>query len=108
MTWFLLSVAIVFEVAGTTSMKLAEGFTRPIPSVLIFVFYAAAFVLLVFVLKRLDLGVTYAIWAGLGTALVVVVSILWFGEPVTLVKLISFILIMVGVVGLNLGEAGHP
>ena len=61
MTWIFLAFAVVFEVAETTSMKLSEGFARPLPSVLIFVFYAVAFMLLVFVLKRLDLGVAYAI-----------------------------------------------
>ena len=69
MHWVLLTAAIVLEVAGTTNMKLSEGFTRPLPSVLIFVFYGLSFTAFTFALKRLDLSMSYAIWAGAGTAL---------------------------------------
>jgi small multidrug resistance pump len=67
--WVYLSAAILLEVAGTTSMKLSQGFTRTLPSVLIFVFYALSFVALTLALKRLELSVAYVIWAGVGTAL---------------------------------------
>lgn len=103
--WLLLSLAIELEVAGTTSMKLSEGFTRTIPSILIFVFYAASFVALTFALKRIDLGIAYAIWAGIGTALITVIGILWFREPATAMKLLSILLLIAGVVGLNLSGA---
>lgn len=63
--WFILAGAIVLEVAGTTSMKLSQGFTRLGPSVLIFVFYGLSFVALTLALKKVDVGVAYAIWAGL-------------------------------------------
>ena len=82
MHWVLLTAAIVLEVAGTTNMKLSEGFTRPLPSVLIFVFYGLSFTTFTFALKRLDLSMSYAIWAGAGTALIAGIGIVWFKEPI--------------------------
>ena len=103
--WFLLAGAIVLEVAGTTSMKLSEGFTKLAPSVLLFVFYAASFVALTFALKKIEVGVAYAIWSGVGTALIVGIGIFYFRESTTALKLVSILLIIVGVIGLNLSGA---
>lgn len=103
MGWVYLILAILTEVAGTTSMKASEGFTKTVPSVFIFVFYGFSLVLLTFSLKRLDVSVAYAVWSGMGTALIATIGILWFREPMTAMKLISLALIIVGVVGLNLG-----
>jgi small multidrug resistance pump len=100
---FYLTLAILLEVAGTTSMKLAEGFTKPFPSMMIFVFYLLSFVCLTLSLKRLEISVAYAIWAGLGTSLIAIIGIFYFQEPVTLIKMSGLLLIIVGVVGLNLG-----
>jgi small multidrug resistance pump len=100
--WFILAGAIMLEVAGTTSMKLSEGFTKVVPSVLLFVFYAAAFVALTLALKKIEVSVAYAVWSGVGTALIAAIGILYFREPASALKLISIVLIIVGVVGLNL------
>lgn len=105
--WLFLAVAIFLEVAGTTSMKLSEGFTRPLPSVLLFVFYAASFAALAFALKKIEVGVAYAVWSGLGTALIATIGILYFRESVSALKLISILLIIAGTVGLNLSGAKH-
>ena len=102
MHWVLLAVAIVLEVAGTTNMKLSEGFTRPLPSVLIFVFYGLSFTAVTFALKKLDLSVTYAIWAGAGTALIAAIGVIWFKEPINALKVGSVVLIVIGIVGLNM------
>jgi small multidrug resistance pump len=104
--WLLLAAAILFEVAGTTAMKLSEGFTRPLPSLLLFVFYLISFAALTLALKRIDLGIAYAIWAGLGTALIALIGIVHFHEPLTLLKLVSIGLIILGVIGLNLAQDG--
>ncbi len=103
--WFILAGAILLEVAGTTSMKLSEGFTKLVPSVLIFVFYAASFVGLTFALKKIDVSVAYAVWAGFGTALITIIGIAYFKEPTGTLKLASIALIIIGVVGLNLSGA---
>ena len=103
--WLFLAGAIVLEVAGTTAMKLSEGFTRLAPSVLIFVFYSASFVALTFALKKIEVSVAYAVWSGIGTALIAAIGILYFREEATALKFISLLLIIIGVVGLNLGGA---
>lgn len=101
MAWFYLMVAIVLEVGGTTSMKLADGFTKLVPSVLIFVFYGASFVALTLALKKIDLSIAYAIWSGIGTAIIAMIGFAWFGESVTALKIVSLGLIIAGVVGLH-------
>ena len=58
-------------------------------------------------MKKIDLGIAYAIWAGLGTALITVIGILWFREPATAMKLLSILLIIGGVIGLHLGGASE-
>jgi small multidrug resistance pump len=97
----------VLEVTGTTAMKLSHGFTRLMPSVLIFVFYGASFVALTFALKKVDVSIAYAIWSGIGTAAIAVIGIAYFREPATVVKLVSIVLIVIGVIGLNLGGMKH-
>ena len=105
--WLVLFGAIVFEVAGTMAMKLSEGFTKLVPSVLLFVFYAVAFVGLTFAIKKIEVSVAYAVWSGLGTALIAAIGMLYFRESVTLIKLISLMMIVLGVVGLNIGGVKH-
>ena len=107
MTWLYLILAILLEVSGTTCMKLSEGFTKTIPSVLLFVFYTLSFGMLTLALKKLDVSVAYAVWSGMGTALIATIGVLWFKEPVTALKLISLGLIIIGVVGLNLSGGAH-
>jgi len=88
-------------------MKLSAGFTKILPSVLIFVFYSASFVALTFALKKIDVSVAYAVWSGVGTALIAVIGMAYFRESATIIKLASIGLIIVGVVGLNLSGAKH-
>ena len=102
MHWYFLAAAIVFEVAGSTSMKLSQGLSRMGPTAMMFAFYAVAFACNAMALKRLDLSVTYAIWSGMGTALVAIIGITWFQEPATALRIGSILLIVVGVVGLAL------
>lgn len=107
MTWTYLALAILLEVAGTTCMKLSEGFTRTLPSVLLFVFYTLSFGMLTLALKRIEVSVAYAVWSGVGTALIASIGVLWFKEPMTALKLISLVLIIAGVVGLNMSGGAH-
>ena len=107
MTWLYLILAILLEVSGTTCMKLSEGFTKTVPSILLFIFYTLSFGALTLALKKLDVSVAYAVWSGMGTALIATIGVLWFKEPVTALKLISLALIIIGVVGLNLSGGAH-
>lgn len=95
-------IAIVLEVSGTTMMKLSEGFRRPLPTVLMFLFYGSGFIPLNLALRRLDVSLAYAAWSGLGTMLVTLIGIYVFREPSTPLKIISIALIVLGVIGLNL------
>jgi small multidrug resistance pump len=99
--WAVLGVAILMEVAGTTSMRLAEGFTRLTPSVLIFVFYGASFALNTLVIRVLGLSVVYGVWSGVGTVLTALIGIYYFKEPATAIKMASIGLIVIGVMGLH-------
>jgi small multidrug resistance pump len=99
--WAMLGLAIVFEVAGTTCMRLSESFTRLTPSVLIFVFYAASFALNTVITRTLGLSVVYAVWSGVGTLLTALIGVLYFKEPATALKLASIGLIVIGVFGLH-------
>jgi len=107
MSYLYLVGAILFEVFGTTCMKLSEGFTRTLPSVLIFVFYGISFAMFTLALKRLDVSLAYAIWAGLGTVCITAIGILYFKEPNSVFKMVSIAFIIIGVVGLNLSNGGH-
>lgn len=94
-----LMLAILLEVAGTTSMKLSHGFTELIPSIFIVIFYVFSFLFLTLSLKRLEVGFAYAVWAGLGTLLVALIGVFYFKETFTFIKGISLFLIITGVIG---------
>jgi small multidrug resistance pump len=99
--WSVLSAAILLEVAGTTCMRLSEGFSRLTPSLLIFVFYAGSFGLNTIVIRTLGLSVVYAVWSGVGTVLTALIGFLYFKEPATAMKLVCIGLIVIGVMGLH-------
>ncbi|MBN2282736.1 MAG: multidrug efflux SMR transporter [Deltaproteobacteria bacterium] len=105
--WSLLIAAIVFEVFGTVSMKLSNGMEKFLPSLLIFFFYGCSFIALTFALKKIDVGVAYAVWSGVGTALVALIGFFYFREIVTVQKIFFITLIIAGVAGLYMTEAVH-
>ncbi|MEL6298545.1 MAG: multidrug efflux SMR transporter [Pseudomonadota bacterium] len=102
MAWILLAVTVLFEVAGTTLMKLSNGLTVLLPSIGVFVCYFISLGILTLVLKSIPLSVAYAIWSGAGTALTATVGIYIFGEGLTALKAFSLALVIAGVVGLQL------
>jgi small multidrug resistance pump len=101
-----LAIAILLEISGTTALKLSNGFTRPGPAGAVVVCYIASFWVLSLALRGIDLSTAYAVWSGIGTALVAAIGILWFGEVASLWKLVSLALIIVGVAGLHLAGRG--
>src|SRR5689334_18826270 len=76
--WILLFTAILFEVAGITSMKLSRGFSEPLPSIAVPVFYVFSALAVILALKRLELSTAYAIWSGVGTALAALIGTTYF------------------------------
>ncbi|MEV0305753.1 DMT family transporter [Streptomyces pratens] len=105
MGYLLLAGAIAAEVGATTAMKYSEGFSKLWPSLLTLLGYVVSFSLLAQTLRTLSIGTAYAIWAGVGTAAIAAIGILFMGEGLTAAKAAGIALIIVGVVVLNLGGA---
>jgi len=104
MPWFLLGASILFEISGTVFLKLSDGMSRLGPALGVLVCYLASFWLFAIAVRRIDLAVGYAIWSALGTAGIALISVSHFAESMTWIKVASLGLIVLGVVGLNLGK----
>jgi small multidrug resistance pump len=103
--WIYLTIAIVAEIIATTAIRSSNGFTVLLPSVVTVAGYGIAFTAFAQALKSLDLGIAYAVWAGVGTATVALIGIVVFGEPGSLAKGLGLAMIVAGVVLLNLQGA---
>jgi len=103
--WLILSLAILLEVCGTVCLKLSHGFSRLLPSIGVVCFYLGSFAVIAQSLKTLEVGIAYAIWAGVGTALIAVVGILAFGESVTAFKILGLLMIIGGTFLLRMASA---
>ena len=101
MTYLYLTIAIIAEVAATSALKASEEFTRLVPSLIVVIGYAVAFYFLTLVLRAIPVGITYAIWSGLGIVLVTVVGIFLYRQMPDLPALIGMGLIVAGVVVIN-------
>ena len=101
MKWFLLALGIFFEIIALVFMKKSEGFTKLVPILFVFLFYSMALGCLILVLKKMDTSVAYAIWASAGILVMAIVGMLWLHEPVTVIKIVSILLIVLGVIGLE-------
>ncbi len=104
MAWVHLLLAIAFEIAGTTSMKLSNGFANLWPTVASFVCYGIAVGFLTLAVRSIDISVAYAIWSALGMVVIATIGIVFFGESAGVWKLCSIALIVLGVIGLRLSE----
>ena len=96
-----LALAIGSEIIATVSLKLSNGFTKPIPSVVVVLGYAMSFYALSITLRTIPLGVVYAIWSGVGTAAIVVIGLFLFREALDVAKVVGIALIVAGVVVVN-------
>ena len=102
--WTLLLLAIAAEVIGTSCLRLSEGMSRPLPTLLVLVAYAIAMGLLSKVVMSLPLGLTYALWSGIGTVVIVLVGRFAYSQLLSPTQLIGIGLITAGVVLVNLGK----
>jgi multidrug transporter EmrE-like cation transporter len=102
--WLLLACAIILELSGTVCLKLSYGFSRLLPSIGVVCFYLGSFALMAQSLKSLEVGIVYAIWAGVGTALIAVVGVLAFRESITAFKILGLLLIIGGTFLLRLAS----
>ena len=97
MHWLLLALAIAAEVCGTQALKYSDGFTKPLPIAIVIVGFAIAFVCMAQVVKRMDVGLAYAVWAGGGIAIVTLVAWGLFGQRPTALSLLGLAAIVAGV-----------
>lgn len=101
MAWIYLALAAIFEVAFALSMKMSDGFTRPLPSVVTAVSVVLGLGLLTLSMRTLPVSVAYPAWTAIGTLGTVLLGWLWLGEAMTPLKLGSAALIVLGVAGLK-------
>jgi len=101
----LLLAAIAAEVAATSALPRAQGFRDPLWTFLVLAGYALSIWLLAMVVRDMSVSTAYAVWSGLGTALVALIGVLWLGESWDAVKVVALGMIVVGVVVLNLQGA---
>lgn len=101
-SWIYLGIAIILEVAGTMSLKFSSQNNSVMATIFVIVFYVASFGFLWLAIKKLDVSLAYAIWAGVGTALIATLGWLIFKDTMTLMKVFFISLIVIGVVGLKL------
>lgn len=107
MAWALVILAGLFETGFALSLKASNGFTRLVPSISFVVFAAVSFILLSLSLKTLPVGSAYAVWTGIGAVGTAVVGMIFLGESTQVLKLLSIVLIVAGVVGLQLTSSAH-
>ncbi len=100
--WTVLFIAIFFGTLGTTCLKLSEGFKRKWPALGVGIFYGLSFFTLTLVLKRIDMGLGYAVWSGLSTVMIAIIGAVFFRESVSFLKIVSLILIVMGIAGLKI------
>ena len=104
--WVLLLLAIAAEVIGTSCLKLSQGFTRPVPTLVVLSAYAISITLMSRVVQVLPMGLTYALWSGIGIVAIVIIGLLVYRQVPTQGQLMGMALITTGVITVNL--SGHP
>lgn len=102
MEWINLLIAGIFEISWAIGMKYTHGFTLPIPSILTVIGMVLSFYFLALALKQLPLGTAYAVWTGIGTIGTVILGIILFKEPVSVMRIFCILLILSGITGLKL------
>ena len=106
--WMFLFIAIVSEVIATSALKATADFTKLWPSVIVVVGYASAFYFLSLTLRTIPVGIAYAIWSGLGVALIALVAWVLYGQTLDVPAFVGIALIVVGVVVLNVYSKTVP
>jgi quaternary ammonium compound-resistance protein SugE len=108
MAWLIIVAAGIFETGFAVSLKLSHGMTRIWPTAGFAACALMSFLLLTVALRRLEVGPAYAAWTGIGAAGTALVGMIFLGETVSTLKLVSVSLILAGVVGLNLSHVTPP
>ncbi|APM38511.1 DMT family transporter [Clostridium kluyveri] len=107
MEWVYLILAIILETLGTTFMKNSEGFTKLLPALGTLLTYGLCFIFLSMSLKKIPVSVAYAVWGAAGITIISVIGIFVFKESVSVLKMVSILFIVLGVIGLNFSGVSH-
>ncbi|WP_370078378.1 multidrug efflux SMR transporter [Streptacidiphilus sp. MAP12-16] len=107
MAWLLVIIAGFLETGFAVCLKLSEGFTRLWPTIGFALFAIGSFGLLTTGLKSLDVGPAYAVWTGIGAAGTAIYGMVWLGDLVSVLKILSIVFVLIGVVGLQLSGSSH-
>lgn len=101
MSWTILFLAGIFEIFWAVGLKYSDGFTKLFPTIFTIATMIISFYLLSLALKALPIGTAYAVWVGIGTVGTVIAGIMLFGESMTLIRVISILFILIGIIGLK-------
>ena len=102
--WIFLLLAGFFEICFTIALKFSNGFSKLLPSIITVVFIVLSFFSVSQAMKEIPIGTAYAVWAGIGAAGTVVCGILFFGDSYHIIRLLSIMLIVIGIIGLKLAH----
>ena len=105
--WLALGMAILFGGIGTVFLKLSDGLQNWRPIVFVIISYTLCFSAMTLALKSIDLSVVYAVWSGLGTLFVAIISVFFFKESFSFRKFVFLSFIIIGVIGIHLSDAFH-
>ncbi len=100
--YLILLVAVVFETIGTAALQASQQFTKPIPSIIVVIGYGLAFYMMAQTLRYLPVGITYAVWSGLGIISISIIAYFVFGQKLDLAAILGMGLIVVGILVINL------
>lgn len=106
MYWFLLFMAGVFESAFAIGLKLCDGFSKPIPSILTAIAIVLSMLMMSMAMRGIPVAIAYAVWVGIGVAGSLALSYLFLEEPISAMQVVSVSLIITGVIGLKITSTG--
>ncbi|CAK7281106.1 MULTISPECIES: DMT family transporter [Streptomyces] len=107
MAWLLVIVAGMLETGFAVCLKLSHGFTRLWPTIAFASFALGSFGLLTLSLRKLDVGPAYAVWTGIGATGTAIYGMIFLGDVVSTLKLVSIAFVIVGIIGLQLSGSAH-
>ena len=102
MSYFYLTLAIIAEVIATSSLRATEEFTKPLPTLIMVMGYGLAFYFMTLALRTLPLGVTYAVWSGLGIVLISIIGVIFYNERLDIAATLGMGMIIAGVLIIHL------
>lgn len=107
MSYLYLMIAIGVEIIATSSLKASDGFTNWFFTTISLIGYGISFYCLSMALREIPVGIAYAVWSGIGTVGICLLAWLIYKQNLSFISIIGILFIIVGVIIVNLGDAGH-